>query len=256
MKYIGSKSKLAKYIVPILQQIIDKYNIGCYLEPFVGGANIIDKIKCKIKLGTDIDLIPITLLKEIPQNPNLLNSLPERLTKEHYYDVRDNCAKYQHWYFAAIMLFGSYNARVYGGCYGAEARTKNGGYRNYYKESINNFKKQLPSLKETTFLCGDYRDTKLVEKSLIYCDPPYASGVGYKTEFNNVEFWDWAREQSKTHLVVVSENKAPEDFECIWELKTNSGLNNRKKIEKTERLFVYKGGIFNERLERECKQHL
>ena len=46
MVYMGSKSKYAKYIVPILQKTIDDNNISTYIECFVGGANIIDKRKC------------------------------------------------------------------------------------------------------------------------------------------------------------------------------------------------------------------
>lgn len=38
MKYMGSKSKIAKYIVPILNDIIVKNNIFTYVEPFVGGG--------------------------------------------------------------------------------------------------------------------------------------------------------------------------------------------------------------------------
>lgn len=50
MKYMGSKSRIAKDIVPILQRYIDENNIDTYVEPFVGGANVIDKIKCKNEL--------------------------------------------------------------------------------------------------------------------------------------------------------------------------------------------------------------
>ena len=38
MKYVGSKSKIAKSIVPILQRVIDTHNINIYVEPFVGGG--------------------------------------------------------------------------------------------------------------------------------------------------------------------------------------------------------------------------
>lgn len=50
---MGSKSRIAKYIVPIIQQCIDDNNIEYYIEPFVGGANVIDKIICKNKSGSD-----------------------------------------------------------------------------------------------------------------------------------------------------------------------------------------------------------
>ena len=46
MVYMGSKAKYAKYIVPILQKTIDENNVDTYIECFVGGANIIDKINC------------------------------------------------------------------------------------------------------------------------------------------------------------------------------------------------------------------
>ena len=50
MVYQGSKNRLARYIVPILQQYIQDNNIKTYIEPFVGGANIIDKkIICDTK---------------------------------------------------------------------------------------------------------------------------------------------------------------------------------------------------------------
>ena len=45
---MGSKNRLSKQIVPIIQNYIDKGYNG-YLEPFVGGANIIDKIEAEEK---------------------------------------------------------------------------------------------------------------------------------------------------------------------------------------------------------------
>lgn len=53
MLYMGSKAKYATEIVPILQKIINQNEIKTYIEPFVGGANIIDKIKCENKIGYD-----------------------------------------------------------------------------------------------------------------------------------------------------------------------------------------------------------
>jgi DNA adenine methylase len=37
MKYVGSKAKIAKDIVPILQTLINLNGIKTYIEPFVGG---------------------------------------------------------------------------------------------------------------------------------------------------------------------------------------------------------------------------
>lgn len=38
MVYMGSKLRIAKEIVPIIQSYIDKNNIHNYLEPFCGGG--------------------------------------------------------------------------------------------------------------------------------------------------------------------------------------------------------------------------
>lgn len=38
MKYLGSKSRIAKDIVPIIQRYIDEAQPIAYLEPFVGGG--------------------------------------------------------------------------------------------------------------------------------------------------------------------------------------------------------------------------
>ena len=38
MKYMGSKSRIAKDIVPIIQSYIDDNNCRLYIEPFVGGG--------------------------------------------------------------------------------------------------------------------------------------------------------------------------------------------------------------------------
>lgn len=51
MVYQGSKNRISKFLVPIIQKYIDDNNIKTYIEPMVGGANIIDKIVCENKVG-------------------------------------------------------------------------------------------------------------------------------------------------------------------------------------------------------------
>lgn len=38
MRYMGSKARLSKELVPIIQSYIDKTNPIGYIEPFVGGG--------------------------------------------------------------------------------------------------------------------------------------------------------------------------------------------------------------------------
>ena len=44
MKYLGSKNKIAKYILPIM---LENRGERTWVEPFVGGANTIDKVDGK-----------------------------------------------------------------------------------------------------------------------------------------------------------------------------------------------------------------
>ena len=62
MQYVGSKRRISKEIVPIIQSCITK-ETSLYIEPFVGGANVIDKIQCKKKIGCDVHKQLIALLK-------------------------------------------------------------------------------------------------------------------------------------------------------------------------------------------------
>ncbi len=48
IKYVGSKARIAKDIVPIIQKCIDDNGIKNYYEPFVGGANMIEHLHTKM----------------------------------------------------------------------------------------------------------------------------------------------------------------------------------------------------------------
>ena len=48
MWYMGSKNRLSKYLVPIIESYIDEKTEG-YMEPFVGGANKLIKSTVIIK---------------------------------------------------------------------------------------------------------------------------------------------------------------------------------------------------------------
>ena len=90
MKYVGSKNRLAKELAPIIQKYIDDNKIERYIEPFVGGANMIDKIKCKKKIGIDIHEELIELLKYVQRG----GALPTTITEDEYINTRDNKDSY------------------------------------------------------------------------------------------------------------------------------------------------------------------
>ena len=239
MKYIGSKNRLSKYIVPILQNYIDKYNIDTYIEPFVGGANVIDKIKCKNKIGYDINKYLIALLNYTKNNEINIATI----TEEEYNKVKNNKDKYSDWYVGLVGFCATFGSKYFGGY----ARVKNNN-RDMPSEGIHNIKKQAPNLKDCKFIHNNFLDIDInnLNNCVIYCDPPYKGTTKYKTEkFPYDKYYKWVRKLSKNNIVICSEYNMPDDFICIWqkETKVNFDSNrksNENKNKRIEKLFIYK----------------
>lgn len=66
MKYMGSKAKIAKYIIPIMEK--ERKPNMTWVEPFVGGANVIDKVKGK-RIGGDNNKYLIALWQALQPLP-------------------------------------------------------------------------------------------------------------------------------------------------------------------------------------------
>lgn len=253
MKYMGSKSRIAKDIVPIIQSFIDNNNITSYYEPFCGGCNVIDKIKCQNKYVSDINKHLMMMWAHLISEESW-RDLPNTVSKEHYSDVRDcyntDSHRYPDWYIGAIGFLASYNGRFFDGGYAGIVHTKAGTVRDYYDEAKRNFTSQVASFidkNNTGFGWCDYQNlanpTCNVNNSVIYCDIPYQGVKQYNTSknFNYEQFWNWARGMSKNNIVLISELNAPEDFECIWSQEILRTVDNSKRVASVEKLFKYKG---------------
>lgn len=241
MKYMGSKSKVARYIVPIIQKHIDDSKPWAYIEPFCGGCNIIDKVYAQKRFAHDKQEHLIELFKNLDR----LGELPEFITKKHYSEVR-NCfyeesGVFEKWYVGAIGYLASYNGRFFDGGYAGVVETAYG-VRNYYAEALKNIKHQAKYLKEVEFVCSDYKliDT---QKAVIYCDPPYKGTKEYRVSngFDYEKFWQWVRRMSAENVVLVSSNEAPEDFKCIWEKPVSRTIASKNTVQAVEKLFILEG---------------
>jgi len=235
MKYMGSKNRIAKYIVPILNKF---NNRTYYIEPFVGGANIIDKVDFQVRKGYDKNIYLTDLLYYIEQD----GELPTTITEEEYYKVRDNKSDYPNWYVGLVGFCASYGGRFFEGY--PRGKNKDGSDRDYTNEAIRNLEKQRKNIKSVIFNDCDFSELDISEiPALIYCDPPYRASKPYKVgllgKFNHDIFWNWVREQSEYNPVIVSEYEAPNDFVCIWESdKLKSNLKGKGIKLSTERLFI------------------
>ena len=227
MQYMGSKNSISEYIVPILQDEIEKNEIKCYVEPFVGGANIIDKIKCKKKIGIDIHEELIELLK-YTQN----HELPQTITEEEYYEVKKNKWKYEKWYLGFVGFCCSFGSKYFAGF--ARGNDK----RDRVNEAKRNLERQ--NLKNIQFECGNY-DSISFKKALIYCDPPYEGVKNYNSteKFDKNKLIEWCLEEAKENIVYLSEYDIRHpNFKEVWSIQhyksLGSGINlkSKKSIEK------------------------
>ena len=229
MVYMGSKNRIAKELIPIITK--DLKPNQWYVEPFVGGANMIDKIEHPYKLGADNNKYLIALLEAVQNG----QELPEHITKDEYIAVKTNKDNYPDWYVGFVGFVCSFRGKFFGG-YSGYYTTKTGIQRNYIKERINNILKQ--NLDGIKLVCCSYDALDIPANSVIYCDPPYNGTTKYKDSFDSDAFWQWCRDKAKEgHTVYVSEYNAPEDFKCIWEKQINSNLGGTSKTA-TEKLFT------------------
>lgn len=241
MKYMGSKARLAKDLAPIVNGLIKTHEITTYIEPFVGGANMIEHIECENKLGSDNNAYLIQMW-------NLLKdgwTPPNEITKEMYNDIKLNKEKYHGATVAIAGFCATYNAKWFGG-YAGIVNTKEGTTRNYYDESVRNIVKQIDKLKDVEFLNADYTNFSNYEDCLIYCDPPYQGTTQYGTskDFNYERFWDWVREMSNKNIVLVSEYNAPDDFVSFYEKQLTTTLDKNSRKKDLEKLFIHKNSQF------------
>ena len=244
---MGSKSRIAKDIVPIIQAHIDDNGITSYIEPFVGGANVIDKIKCNTRMGIDINPYLIALLNRVQRKEKLYDEVPKELYDKARTSFNNKDNAFDDWEYGNIGFLASYNGRFFDGGYAKSGyeTLKNGSqrYRDYYREAKDNILSQ--NLDNIIFINDDYKNLR-VTNSLIYCDPPYANQKQYANSlnFDYVKFWNYMRIWSKSNIVIISELNAPDDFECIWEKSVSRSIKSTDKSRDTEKLFIHKNTDF------------
>lgn len=233
MKYMGSKNRIAKYILPIILK--DRKPDQWYVEPFAGGMNSMDKVTGK-RLAGDSNEYLIAMWKEL-----LAGWTPPKITREEYYRVKESKDSYPAFLVGWVGFCCSYCGKWFDG-FAGNGKTAIGTVRDYQEEAIRNIRAQMRGLDGVVMEAAGYQELRIPPESIIYCDPPYGDARGYGFRFDNARFWEWCREKVlEGHTVFVSEYKAPEPFRCLWqgELKSTLSVNGKTGWCKTsvEKLF-------------------
>lgn len=222
MRYMGSKRRIAKHILPIMLAAASERGITRWVEPFVGGGNSIDKVPQDFeRIGYDLNEHAIMAMLDIRDRAE---SLPDTVTEAEYKAMRGTPP-------ATVTSWARFVC-----AFGADFEC---GYARYnlprYKktpaqEALASAIKQQPKLQGVKFVHGGY-DLVNETNALIYCDPPYQNTSGYKTgAFDSVAFFEWCRQQAKRgNIVFVSEYEAPADFEIVWQGEVKTNFTHRRE---------------------------
>ena len=231
MQYMGGKSRISKQIAEILNSAIDKNKP--FVSLFCGSCAIESKVQADVKILNDKHPYLIAMWQAL-QNGWMP---PDAVTKEEYYHVKANMDENP-----ALTGFVGFGCSFGGKWWGGYAKDKRGD--DYCGQAKRGLLKDLVGIQSATFTCLDYHDVEIPDGAVVYCDPPYANTTGYTVgQFDTNEFWDYMRQLSKRCNVYISEESAPDDFECIWgkeKVRTLEKNDNVGRV-KVEKLFKYKG---------------
>jgi len=235
MIYMGSKSRIAKYIIPIMLK--DRNPDQVFVDLFCGGCNIVDKIP-GARIANDKNKYLIAMWKMLQHGIRFSSIISKPLYDKARIEYRNGTNnEFSDAVIGWIGFVGSFKGRFFDGGY-------NGNYkaRDYQTESSNNIMAQLKNLMDVEFTNRSYERVEIPVNSIIYADPPYKNTKQYDISkgFSHDLFWNWCRIMTrKGHKVFISEYSAPEDFTCIWEMPVKTTMNNESTLVSTEKLFVY-----------------
>lgn len=227
MQYLGGKFGLAKAIGSILDDYL-AVGTGHFVEPFVGGFNILPKLKnAASAVCSDI-------------HPGLAHMYyaylngwgpPERVSEEMYKELKSNGAN------DPLSTFVSFACSFGGKEWGGYARSGDTNFAGVGSRSMLKAFRSLPC--RPKFLRSSYSDLEIPPGSVVYCDPPYANTTGYKTgDFDHEGFYAWAEQASEHSFVFVSEFTGPDDWPVVWEKSRKITCTTAEYKTKVDKLFL------------------
>lgn len=241
MRYVGGKGRIAGRIASvILSRTPDRV---AYLEPFVGGASVTEKMapyfpECQAgDISSDLILMWQALQDGwVP---------PDAISVSEYYELMASAPSA----LRGLAGFGgSFGGRWFEG-YARGGFRASGEPRNHFGESARSVVRSSALMTNVRFRCCQYWEWEPAPGTVIYCDPPYLNDVkgwgGKRPEFfifDSDKFWDvaagWARNGS---YVFVSEYSAPGKWEQVAEFSHRLSLLRPEhgREARIERLFSY-----------------
>lgn len=223
--YLGSKARHADEITGIT--LATRRPGQAYVEPFVGGGNVICRVPQSMgrRIANDLNPYMAALLDALGnrdwQPPETMTE-PEWRKIMRWATAKDPKLENRPPDEKALFAFSA-TGPTFGSMWcGPWAKDDPAGTR--YRQARENCLRDAPGLKGVEFHHGQYFDLEFPPESLIYCDPPYSDTTGYegaaqkiavgesagKNNWSAKKFWQWCDARVDAGCTVfVSEYKGP-----------------------------------------------
>lgn len=226
MRYLGGKKRLGNYLSPIVKSYLKHDSI--YIEPFVGGLGMfsymVDIPNLIIANDIDTELIAFWQMIQLGYIP------PKDITKEQYYEYKDNTDKpYER---AFVKYFCSFGGKEWGG-YARNAKNYN-----YAKQASASALKEKYA-KNIVWYSLPFQKLPILESShcVYYLDPPYKNTTKYKKKFDFNKFDEWVKKLKNIgHTVIISEYSLPYG-EIVWQKEKKVTFHSKKSKNVVEKLY-------------------
>lgn len=243
MRYLGNKTRLAKYISPFLVRHLNGDNY--FIDVFAGAMGMISNIDYPKRMAYDIDRYIISLMQDVRDGwipPDNYTESDYNAAKE-YVKTQTTSA-----YSDGIIGFLGYGCSFGGKFFNGFARggtNSKGVPRNVVAETSRNLIRMRPKLQGIQMKVADYLTIDTGEGNVVYADPPYKNTTKYKENFDHDKFWEWCREESTKNFLYISEYTAPSDFISVWNKQHKTGIHHRftQHKETVENLFIFSNGL-------------
>lgn len=234
MRYFGGKQRISKRLGEFLNGELKEGQP--FVDLFCGSCNVISKIDPdRVRLANDKHKYLIELLKGVQSG----YELPDTITEQQYKEIKSNVEdKILH----GFVGFGlSYSGKWWGGyCRGGLGR-------NYCLNAKNSLLKKFENLKDVVFSNEDYKNIKIPDNSLVYCDIPYKDTTQYSKRevgvFDYEYFYGWCKQKEAEGVsVYVSEylKNVPDGATVVFSIESKKDIRNKDGIQEPTTEVVYR----------------
>lgn len=243
--YVGGKFRQRRDFVPAILR--ETPNREEYLEPFVGGGWMLEKMAPHFRSVTASDIHEDLIL--MWQGALAGEEFPGRVTEDDYYEVKASKP-------SGLRGFVGFGCSFGGKWFGGYARQSGSTAETFPRTARNHLQKTMDALPTNAgFVLCSYTDHAPGSGTVVYADPPYATrGVEYKDSsgFDHRGFWEtmdsWV--DAGAH-VFVSEFHAPAHWEPLvvssqrLTLSSNAPGSSRKQGTQLDTLWAPRNRSYN-----------